>query len=152
MAHNLKHLARSATLHCLTGCAIGEVSGLIIGTWLGLSNFQTIILAIILAFIFGFSLSLLPLKKAGMALGAALSVVIAADALSITVMEIVDNMVMVLIPGAMHAHINEPLFWVSMALALFAAFWAAYPVNYYLLKRGKGHALYHDKMEHHYEN
>jgi hypothetical protein len=151
MTHNLKHLARSATLHCLTGCAIGEVSGLIIGAWLGLSNFQTITLAIVLAFIFGFSLSLLPLRKAGMAFAAALSVVVAADTLSITVMEIVDNVVMMAIPGAMEAGLNNFLYWGTMALALFAAFWAAYPVNYYLLKRGKGHALYHDHMEHHHE-
>lgn len=139
--HGVKAMAVSATLHCLTGCAIGEVLGLIIGVALGLSIAVTILLAVILAFIFGFSLSTLPLVKAGVGFTAALSVVAAADTLSIAVMELVDNLVMVAIPGALHAGIVDPLFWVSMPIALTAAFFAALPVNKYLLKRNKGHAL-----------
>jgi hypothetical protein len=139
--HDTNAMAVSATLHCLTGCAIGEVLGLIIGTILGLSTGVTILLAIVLAFAFGFSLSTLPLKKAGVGFIAALSVVAAADTLSITTMEIVDNIVMLVIPGAMNADLVDPLFWVSMPIALTAAFFAALPVNKYLLKRNKGHAL-----------
>lgn len=150
MAHaNINSLARSATLHCLTGCSIGEILGLIIGTIIGLSNLHTIILAVILAFIFGFGLSALPLMKAGLAFTAALSVVFAADTLSIAVMELVDNAVMAGIPGAMDAGLVSPLYWVSMSAALFTAFLAAYPVNLFLLKRGKGHAIVHEYMETH---
>lgn len=138
---NMNQMAVSATLHCLTGCAIGEVGGLIIGTAFGLSNFITIVLAIALAFVFGFSLSTLPLLKAGVGFGVALSVVAAADTLSIATMEVVDNLVMVVIPGAMHATITDPLFWISMPIALTVAFFAALPVNRYLLQRNKGHAL-----------
>lgn len=138
---NIRLMAVSATLHCLTGCAIGEVLGLIIGSILGLATAPTIALAVGLAFVFGFSLSLVPLKQAGIGLGAALSVVAAADTLSITTMEIVDNLVMLTIPGALHAGLVNPLFWVSMAIALTAAFFAALPVNLCLLKRNKGHAL-----------
>lgn len=138
---NMDAMAVSATLHCLTGCAIGEVLGLIIGTAFGLSNLITTTIAILLAFVFGFGLSTLPLVRVGMGFGAALSIVVAADTLSITVMEIVDNLVMYLIPGAMHATLVDPLFWISMAIALTAAFFAALPVNKYLLNRNKGHAL-----------
>lgn len=138
---NINSMAVSATLHCLTGCAIGEVLGLIIGTAFGLSNLLTTILAVTLAFVFGFTLSTLPLVKAGIGFFAALSIVVAADTLSITVMEIVDNAVMYIIPGAMHATLVDPLFWISMAVALTAAFFAALPVNKYLLKKNKGHAL-----------
>lgn len=154
MNHNHKHedsakesdkklngMAVSATLHCLTGCAIGEVLGLIIGTAFGLSNLVTVLLAIGLAFVFGFALSTLPLLKVGMGFFASLSIVAAADTLSITTMEIVDNIVMLIIPGAMNASLVNPLFWVSMPIALTAAFFAALPVNKYLLKRNKGHAL-----------
>jgi hypothetical protein len=136
-------MALSATLHCLTGCAIGEVAGLMIGTAIGLSTGWTIVLAISLAFAFGYSLSTLPLLKAGLGLGAALSVVFAADTLSIATMEVVDNAVMALIPGAMDAGLVNAVFWVGMMIALTAAFFAAYPVNRYLLARGKGHALTH---------
>lgn len=138
---NINAMAVSATLHCLTGCAIGEVLGLIIGTAFGLSNGVTILLAIALAFVFGFGLSTLPLLKVGMSLTAALSIVFAADTLSITTMEIVDNLVMYIIPGAMSATLVNPLFWVSMAIALTVAFFAALPVNRYLLSKNKGHAL-----------
>ena len=138
---NLNKMAASATLHCLTGCAIGEVLGLIIGSVLGWTALQTVALAVILAFIFGFALSTLPLMKAGLGFFAALSIVFAADTLSIATMEVVDNAVMLAIPGAMHAGIVDPLFWLSMPIALAVAYVAAYPVNRYLLSKGKGHAL-----------
>lgn len=136
-----KAMAVSATLHCLTGCAIGEVLGLILATMFGLSNGVTTLIAIVLAFVFGFGLSSLPLTKAGMRLGAALSIVVAADTLSILTMEVVDNTVMYVIPGAMHATIIDPLFWISMPISLAIAFFAALPVNRYLLSKNKGHAL-----------
>lgn len=144
---NLNKMAASATLHCLTGCAIGEITGLIVGTALGWGALPTILLAVTLAFVFGFALSTLPLLKAGLGFFAALSIVFAADTLSIATMEIVDNVVMAIIPGAMSAGIVNPLFWISMPVALAAAYAAAYPVNRYLLSRGRGHALvmkYHD--------
>jgi hypothetical protein len=139
-------MAISATLHCLSGCAIGEVLGLVIGTAFGWNSLSTTVLAVILAFVFGFSLSALPLIRGGLSFREALSVVAAADTLSVTTMEIVDNAVMLLIPGALHAGLADPLFWISMALSLVAAFFAAFPVNRYLLTRGKGHALL---MQHH---
>jgi hypothetical protein len=142
-ADGLNRMAANATLHCLTGCAIGEILGLVIGTAAGLSAGRTIALAVSLAFLFGFSLSTLPLLRAGLGVGAALSVVLAADTLSIATMEVVDNLVMALIPGAMDAGLGNPVFWVGMGFALSAAFVAAYPVNRYLLSRGKGHALTH---------
>jgi len=145
-------MAVSATLHCLAGCAIGEVLGLIIGTSFGLSNGITTLLAIALAFVFGFGLSTLPLIKNGMGFMAALSIVIAADTLSITVMEIVDNLVMYLIPGAMHATLVDPLFWISMPIALTAAFFAALPVNKYLLSKNKGHALTMNALGGHHQH
>lgn len=137
-------MALSATLHCLTGCAIGEIAGLMIGTALGLSTGWTIVLAISLAFLFGYTLSTFPLLKAGLGVGAALGVVLAADTLSIATMEVVDNVVMAAIPGAMDAGLVNPVFWVGMMIALTAAAFAAYPVNRYLLRRGKGHALTHE--------
>ncbi len=136
-------MALSATLHCLTGCAIGEIAGLMIGTAIGLSVGWTILLAVSLAFLFGYALSTLPLLKSGLGLGAALGLVFAADTLSIATMEVVDNAVMALIPGAMDAGLVNAVFWVSMMIALTVAFLAAYPVNRYLLQRGKGHALTH---------
>lgn len=139
----LNAMAASATLHCLTGCAIGEILGLIIGTAIGLSSGWTIALAVGLAFLFGYTLSTLPLLRAGLGFFAALSVVLAADTLSIAVMEVVDNLVMAVIPGAMEAGLTNWVFWVAMMLALSAAFVAAYPVNKHLLRRGKGHALTH---------
>jgi hypothetical protein len=148
---SLNSMAASATLHCLTGCAIGEVAGLIIGTALGWSNLATTALAIALAFVFGYTLSTLPLRKAGLGFFAALTVVIAADTLSIATMEIVDNAVMYIIPNAMHATIVDPLFWISMPIALTVAYFAAFPVNKYLLTKGKGHALvmkYHEVHSH----
>ena len=144
----LDAMALSATLHCLTGCAIGEILGLLIGTAIGLSTGWTIVLAVGLAFLFGYTLSTFPLLRAGLGVGAALGIVLAADTLSIAVMEVVDNSVMALIPGAMDAGLVNELFWISMLIALAAAFVAAYPVNRYLLARGKGHALTHDYHQH----
>jgi hypothetical protein len=140
---NVNRMAVSATLHCLTGCAIGEIAGLMIGTAIGLATVPTIVLAIALAFLFGYTLSTLPLLKAGLGVGAALSIVLAADTLSIATMEVVDNAVMALIPGAMDAGLVNAVFWVGMMIALTVAFFAAWPVNRYLLQRGKGHALTH---------
>lgn len=137
-------MAVSATLHCLTGCAIGEILGLVLGTALGLGNLATIAIAVALAFLFGYALSTLPLLRAGLGVGAALTVVLAADTLSIATMEVVDNLVVAVIPGAMDAGLVNPTFWLSMMLALTAAFFAAWPVNRYLLARGKGHALTHE--------
>lgn len=148
---NVRPMAINATLHCLTGCALGEVTGLVVGTALGFSAFWTIVLAVVLAFVFGFMLSTLPLLKSGLGFFAALSIVAAADTLSIATMEIVDNLVMALIPGAMSAGLVNPIFWISMPIALVAAFFAALPVNEYLLKQHKGHALvmkYHEKRTH----
>lgn len=145
----LDPMAASATLHCLTGCAIGEIVGLMIGTALGLGTAVTIVLAVGLAFLFGYALSTLPVLAAGVPLASALTLVLAADTLSIATMEVVDNLVMAVIPGAMDAGLVNPLFWVSMMLALGAAFVAAYPVNKYLLARGKGHALTHQYMPGH---
>jgi hypothetical protein len=136
-------MAMSATLHCLTGCAIGEIAGLVIGTAAGLTNVVTIALSVGLAFLFGYSLSTLPLLKAGLAPRTALTVVLAADTLSILTMEIVDNAVMVALPGAMDAGLVNVVFWLGMMAALAVAFVAAFPVNHLLLQRGKGHALTH---------
>jgi hypothetical protein len=143
---SLVSMAASATLHCLTGCAIGEILGLMIGTAAGLGNGQTIALSVALAFLFGYTLSSLPLLRSGLAIGAALRLVLAADTVSILTMEVVDNLVMAVIPGAMNAGLVNAVFWVGMSISLVAAFLAAYPVNRYLLARGKGHALTH---EHH---
>ena len=126
-------MALSATLHCLTGCAIGEILGLVIGTAVGLSTGGTVVLAVGLAFLFGYTLSTLPLLRAGLGVGSALAVVLAADTLSIATMEVVDNLVMALIPGAMDAGLVNPTFWIAMMIALAAAFFAAYPVNRHLL-------------------
>jgi Domain of unknown function (DUF4396) len=143
----LNRTAFSATLHCLTGCAIGEVLGMVIGTMFGWGNFATIVLAIVLAFFFGYGLTMLPLLRSGMALGAVLPLAFASDTLSITIMEIVDNLIIVVIPGAMDAGLGSLLFWGSLAFALAVAFVAAFPVNRYLISRGKGHAVVH---EHHH--
>lgn len=145
----LNAMAANATLHCLTGCAIGEILGLIIGTAAGMSNGLTIALSIALAFVFGFTLSTLPLLGFGLGFVAALSVVAAADTLSIATMEVADNVVMAVIPGAMNAGLVNPIFWVGMMLALSTAFVAAFPVNRYLLTKGKGHALTHQYHEGH---
>jgi hypothetical protein len=146
---SLNRTAFSATLHCLTGCAIGEVLGIVIGTALGWSNVATIGLAIVLAFFFGYGLTMLPLLRSGIAFGAVLPLAFASDTLSITVMEIVDNLIIVVIPGAMDAGLGSLLFWGSLAFALAVAFVAAFPVNRYLISRGKGHAVVHKHHGHH---
>jgi hypothetical protein len=146
---SLNRLAFSATAHCLTGCAIGEVLGLVIGTILGWGNVATIALAVVLAFFFGYSLTMLPLLRSGLALATVLPIAFAADTLSITIMEIVDNLVMVVIPGAMEAGLTSLLFWGSLAFALAVAFVAAFPVNRWLIARGKGHAVVHEYHDGH---
>ena len=140
---SLNRVAFSATVHCLTGCAIGEVLGMIIGTALGWSDFQTIALAVVLAFFFGYSLTMIPLLRGGVALAAAIPVALAADTISIAIMEIVDNAIMLLIPGAMEAGLTNVLFWGSLAVALLIAGSVAYPANRYLIDRGRGHAVVH---------
>jgi hypothetical protein len=140
---SLNRTVTAATAHCLTGCAIGEVLGLAIGTGVGLSNTVTIVLAILLAFLFGYSLTMLPLLRSGLVLAVVLPLALASDTFSITVMEIVDNLIVVAIPGAMDAGLDEPLFWGALALALGIAFIAAWPVNRYLIARGRGHAVVH---------
>ena len=140
---SLNRVALSATAHCLTGCAIGEVLGVIIGTALGWGNFETIVLAIALAFLFGYSLTMLPLLRAGLAFAAAVPLALASDTLSIAVMELVDNAFLLVVPGAMEAGLDTALFWASLAVALLIAGICAYPVNRYLIARGKGHAVVH---------
>ena len=140
---SLDRLALSATVHCLTGCAIGEVLGLVIATQLGWHDAAAIGLAIVLAFVFGYGLTLRPLLRSGVAVRAALGLAFAADTLSITVMEIVDNAILLVIPGAMDAGITSGLFWGSLAIALAVAGVAAYPVNRWLIARGRGHAVIH---------
>lgn len=144
----LNSLAIAATTHCLTGCAIGEVLGVMIGTALGWGNWETIVLAIVLAFIFGYSLTMVPLLRAGLALTAALPLAFASDTVSIAVMEFVDNVALLVIPGAMEAGLDELLFWASLAFALVLAGLVAYPVNRYLIARGKGHAVVHAHHAH----
>ena len=141
--------AFSATVHCLTGCAIGEVAGMAIGTALGWSAGSTIVLAVVLAFFFGYLLTLLPLRRSGMTTLAALRVAFAADTVSIAIMEVVDNLIMLAIPGAMDAGLGEPLFWGSLAGALVIAGAAALPVNHWLISRGRGHAVVHGHHRHH---
>jgi hypothetical protein len=140
----LDQMAASATLHCLTGCAIGEVAGVAIGTALGWSDLATIALAIGLAFLFGYSLTSLPLLRAGLAFAAVVPIALASDTLSIATMEVVDNAIILLIPGAMEAGLGDLLFWGSLAVALVIAGFAAFPVNRWLLARGKGHAAVHE--------
>jgi hypothetical protein len=141
---SLNRLAFSATLHCLTGCAIGEIVGVVIGTALGWSNGPTIVLGIVLAFVFGYSLTSLPLLRGGLALAAVIPIALASDTLSIAVMELVDNAIILVIPGAMDAGLGEILFWGSLSFALFVAGFCAYPVNRWLLQRGKGHTAVHN--------
>jgi len=139
-APSLNQLAWSATWHCLTGCGIGEVLGLVIATQLGWHDVASIALAVVLAFVFGYGLTLEPLLSSGIAIRAALGLAFAADTISITVMEIVDNAIVLLIPGAMDATVTSGLFWGSMALSLVVAGAAAFPVNRWLIARGRGHA------------
>lgn len=144
---SLTRTAISATLHCLTGCAIGEVLGMVIGTGLGWGNGATIALSITLAFLFGYALTLLPLLRSGLRLRQALRVALAADTASIAIMEIVDNALMLAIPGAMSAGLASPLFWGSLATSLAVAGVVAVPVNRWLIARGRGHALVHGRHQ-----
>jgi len=141
-------VAISATLHCLTGCAIGEILGMALGTALGFSQWGTVALAVGLAFLFGYGLTSLPLLRAGLALGAVVPIALAADTLSIAVMEIVDNAVILAVPGAMEAGLGSVLFWGSLSFALAVAFVVALPVNRWLIARGRGHAVVHSTGVH----
>jgi hypothetical protein len=140
----LDAVALSATLHCLTGCAIGEVSGMIIGTALGWSEWGTVALAVTLAFLFGYTLTSLPLLRAGLSLGTVIPIALAADTISIAIMEVVDNAIMLAIPGAMEAGLTNTLFWGSLSVALVVAGAFAYPANRWLIRRGKGHVAVHE--------
>lgn len=149
---NHEGMALSATLHCLTGCAIGEMLGMLIGIGMGLSPWTTVALSISLAFVFGYALSALPVVRAGFSLGKALKLVLVADTLSIASMEVAENLIMLVIPGAMDSGLGNPLFWVSMTIAFFVGFAVAYPVNRILLRKGKGHAITHEATGHHEMN
>ena len=136
--------AVSATLHCLTGCAIGEVLGMVLGTWWGWGTWSTVALAVVLAFSFGYLLTVTSVLRAGLPFAAAVKIALAADTISITVMEIVDNAVMVLVPGAMHAGLANWIFWAALAFAFAVAFVVTLPVNRAMISRGKGHAVVHE--------
>ena len=135
--------AASATLHCLTGCAIGEVLGMVIGTAVGLSNTATVVLAVALAFVFGYALTMRGVLRAGVGFRQALRVALAADTVSIAVMEIIDNAIMLGVPGAMEAGLTSGLFWGALAFSLFVAFVLTTPLNRWMIGRGKGHAVVH---------
>ena len=149
---SLTRLALRATIHCLSGCAIGEVLGMVIGTALHWPNLPTIALSIALAFTFGYALTMRPLLAANMPFATAVRLALAADTISITIMEIVDNAFLMLLPGAMDAHVTDGLFWLSLAASLALAGLAAFPANVWLIRRGQGHARVHDvhaSHEHH---
>jgi hypothetical protein len=139
----LTNVAVSATLHCLTGCAIGEIAGMAIGSALGFSNLDTVVLSVLLAFVFGYGLTSMPLLRAGLALSAVVPIALASDTFSIATMEVVDNAVVLAVPGAMDAGLGTLLFWGALAFSLAIAFVAAVPVNRWLIARGKGHAAVH---------
>lgn len=147
-APGLNRTAFLATLHCLSGCAVGEVLGMVIGTALGLSNGATIGLAVLLAFSFGYAFTMLPLLRSGMPLREAARLALLADTASIAVMELVDNLVMLAVPGAMDAPLSSPLFWSALAFALVVAAAAAFPLNRWLIARGRGHAAVHAHHHH----
>jgi hypothetical protein len=140
----LDGVALNATLHCLTGCAIGEIVGMIVATALGLSNFASVALSIVLAFVFGYSLTSLPLLRAGLAFAAVVPIALASDTLSIATMEVVDNLIILVVPGAIDAGLADVLFWGSLSFALAIAGVFAFPVNRWLLARGKGHTAVHE--------
>jgi len=141
-------LAVRATNHCLTGCGIGEVLGMVLATWWGWGDVASIALAVVLAFFFGYSLTLIPLHRAGTALKKALGIALVADTLSIATMELVDNAILVLWPGAMDAYLDDALFWISLGIALAVAWGPTFLVNRALIRRGKGHALAHGTHGH----
>lgn len=140
--------AVSATRHCLTGCAIGEILGMALATWWGWSNAASIVLAIVLAFGFGYSLTITPVLRAGLSLRQAIGVALAADTVSIVTMEIMDNAVVLAVPGAMNAGLTNVLFWASLAVSLAVAFVVTVPVNRALIARGRGHAVVHAYHQH----
>ncbi len=141
-------MAAKATNHCLTGCGIGEVLGMVLATWWGLANLPSVVLAIVLAFVFGYSLTLIPLVRAGTALGAALGIALVADTFSIATMELVDNAVLLVWPGALDAGLADVLFWGSLAISLAVAWGPTFLVNRALIRRGKGHARAHASHGH----
>jgi hypothetical protein len=145
---SLNRLAARATTHCLTGCAIGEVLGLVVSTQLGWGNAASIAISIVLAYVFGFALTIRPLLASGLAFATALGIALLADGLSITVMEIVDNATILLVPGAMDAGLTDVLFWASLGVSLILAWFAAFPVNRWLIARGQGHARVMAHHEH----
>jgi hypothetical protein len=141
---SLNRTALSATVHCLTGCAIGEVLGMVLATALGLGDAASIAVSVALAFVFGYGLTMLPLLRSGLPTRRVLPLALASDTFSIGTMELVDSAFILLVPGAIGAGLGDALFWWSLAVALFLAFWAAFPVNRYLIARGKGHAVVHE--------
>jgi hypothetical protein len=145
---SLNRLALSATVHCLTGCAIGEVLGMILATWWGWGGLASILLAVVLAFFFGYLLTSLPLLRSGMSVREVAPLAFASDTASITTMEIVDNLFLLIVPGALAASLGDPLFWWSLTVALLIAGAVAYPVNRRLISRGKGHAVMHAHHAH----
>jgi hypothetical protein len=145
---SLNRLALSATVHCLSGCATGEVLGMVLGTAFGWSNAATVVVSIALAFLFGYGFTSFPLLRAGMALSAVIPLALASDTISIAIMEVVDNAIILLIPGAMDAGLGDIGFWASLAVALLIAGAAAYPANRWLISRGKGHAVVHQHHQH----
>jgi len=140
----LTKVALSATLHCLTGCAIGEIAGMVIGTALGFSNLGTVVVSVLLAFVFGYALTSVPLLRAGLLLATVLPIALASDTLSIATMEIIDNAIMLTVPGALNAGLADLLFWGSLAFSLVIAGAVAVPVNRWLIARGRGHAVVHE--------
>jgi hypothetical protein len=148
---SLNATALRATIHCLTGCSIGEVLGMVLGSALGWDNMHTMVVSIILAFAFGYALTLIPLRRSGLAMGTALGLAFASDTLSIAVMEVIDNATMLVVPGAMNAGLDSPLFWGTMALSLVLAGVAAFPINRWLIARGRGHAVVHQYHGTHHE-
>jgi Domain of unknown function (DUF4396) len=140
---SLNRSALSATTHCLTGCAIGEVLGMVIATALGWGNFASIAISVVLAFFFGYSLTLAPVLRAGVPPRRALPLAFASDTASITVMEITDNAFILVVPGAIAAGLDQALFWWSLAVSLLVAFVFAFPLNRWLIARGRGHAVIH---------
>jgi hypothetical protein len=149
MDNSLTKTALSATLHCLTGCAIGEIVGMIISTGLNWSTIPSIAISIVLAFGFGYSFSMFPLLRHGLTLKRALGLALIADTVSIATMELADNGFILLVPNAINANLDTLLFWTSLVVSLIIAFWAAFPVNRYLISRGKGHAAVHEFHDHH---
>jgi hypothetical protein len=145
---SLNRLAFSATVHCLTGCAIGEVFGMVLATWWGWSDAASIALAVVLAFLFGYAFTSLPLLRSGMTLRRVAPLAFASDTASIATMEVVDNLIIIVVPGALAAGLGDPLFWGSLAVALLIAGAVAYPLNRWLISRGKGHAIVHSHHAH----